>query len=252
MACTSPPAAATSAARRRTSSASPRKSLTIASRIRASYSAHRRRDRGAPFGVTPVERASDLTDDAASRARRQLAHSVTADDDQANRIATRVRDRRETDGDVARRFPFAKRALGICHRRRRIHDDQRRHDRAVLREADVRTIASREQPPVYALRIVTLTVDAILTRAQAPTREVGSGARLAARRRPAAAPATSRRELRRAASRGSRYPISHPPFAAGALFRGPCVVRAFAAARRGFRSPEPARDGSPRPRSARR
>ena len=222
MACTSPPAAATSPARRRTIVGVAEKIADDRDANARSYAAHRRRERRLPFGHDGIERARDLSDDAASRARRKLPHAVAADDDEANRIATRVRDRRESDRDVARALHFPQRARRERHGRRRIDDDHRGHDRAVLGEPDVRAIAASEQPPIDALRIVALPVDAILAElgadaAQARVMCAGERAGDRPQRRPLHA---ANRVEQRAAGLGAR--CRHRRLARWRSARGPC------------------------------
>jgi len=190
--------------------------------------------------------------DAASSPGRQLPHSVSAHDDEAHRIAARVCHGGESDRDIARHSPFSKRALGIGHRRRRIHHEHRGHRRAILSQPDVRAIASSEQPPIDALGIVPLTIHPVLA-------ELGSGAtearvvcaRECTGNRPKGRPLHApNRVEKRAARLGPRCVTLRSPLAL--FFAGRAWFAHVAAARRGFRSPELARDGSRRRRFVRR
>jgi hypothetical protein len=217
-----------------------------------SYPAHRRRKRAAATRRYIVERASDLSDDATSSPRRHLPHPVSVDDDQANRVSARVCDRGESDRHIARRSPFPQRPLGIRHRRGRIHDEHRGHGGAVLSKSDVCAIASSKESPIDALRIVALTIDAVLA-------ELGGSAAKArvvrtwesAGHRPQGRPfyAPNRVE-KRAAGLRARCLVVHTLVAL--CFPGRASFAHVAAAKYGCRSPELARDESPRRRSVRR
>jgi hypothetical protein len=113
-------------------------------------------------GIDAVDHPRDLSDDAAARPSRNDSNvPIVVRHRDADRIAVRVRYRRETDRDLLRATPFVSRRHRKRHRWRAVENNGRRQDGAIGRKADVRAIAAREQTPIDAARIVALAIETI-------------------------------------------------------------------------------------------